>query len=90
MMQLRQTCAAAIWAAGLLAAAGAVHAAPADAFNEVLEASLKDKKGVVLYVKGQAIPGRVTKLTADAVEMTGREFTKVVVRKDAVDGVAGN
>ena len=90
MMQLRQTCAAAVLAAGMLAVAGAAHAAPADAFNEVLEASLKDKKGVVLYVKGQAIPGRVTKMTADAVELTGREFGRVVVRKDAIDGVAGN
>ena len=90
MIQFRPTCAAAIVAAGLLAAAGAAHAAPSDAFNEVLEASLKDKKGVVLYVKGQAIPGRVTKLTAEAVELAGREFTRVVVRKDAIDGVAGN
>lgn len=74
---------------GLLAA-GAALAAPADAFNEVLEASLKDKKGVMVYVKGQAIGGRVTKITADAVELTGREYAKIVVRKDAIDAVAGN
>jgi hypothetical protein len=90
MKQLRLTCVSTFGALAWLAAAAAAHAAPADAFNEVLEASLKDKKGVVLYVKGQAIPGRVTKLTADAVEMAGREFAKVVVRKDAIDGVAGN
>ena len=76
-------------ALGLLAA-GAAAAAPADAFNEVLEASLKDKKGVMVYVKGQAIGGRVTKITADAVELTGREYARIVVRKDAIDGVAGN
>ncbi len=59
---------------GLLAGAGAAFAAPVDAFNEVLEASIKSQKGVVLYVKGAQVTGRVTK----------------VVRKDAIDGVAGN
>jgi len=86
---VRQSRIACLLALGLLAA-GAAAAAPADAFNEVLEASLKDKKGVMVYVKGQAIGGRVTKITADAVELTGREYARIVVRKDAIDGVAGN
>ncbi len=77
-------------AAMLGAASLATIAAPADAFNDLLEASLKDKKGVMLYVKGQAIGGRVTKVTAESVELTGREYTRIVVRKDAIDGVAGN
>ena len=77
-------------AAMLGAASLATIAAPTDAFNDLLEASLKDKKGVMLYVKGQAIGGRVTKVTAEAVELTGREYTRIVVRKDAIDGVAGN
>jgi hypothetical protein len=59
-------------------------------FVELLETSLKDRKGVVVYVKGQAIAGRVTRLTADAVELTSREYTRIVLRRDAVDGVAGN
>jgi hypothetical protein len=89
MTIVRQTRIACLIALGLLAAAGAA-AAPADAFNDVLEASLKDKKGVMVYVKGQAIGGRVTKITADAVELSGREYTRIVVRKDAIDGVAAN
>ena len=64
-------------------------AAP-EPFVELLEASLKDRKGVVVYVKGQAVAGRVTRLSADAVELTSREYTRIVLRRDAIDGVAGN
>lgn len=34
--------------------------------------------------------GRVTRLTTDAVELTSREFTRIVIRRDAIDGVASN
>jgi hypothetical protein len=64
-------------------------AAP-EPFIELLEASLKDRKGVVVYVKGLAVSGRVTRLTADAVELTSREYTRIVLRRDAIDGIAGN
>jgi len=74
----------------LLAAAGLAHAAGTEAFNELLESSLKDKKGVVLYVKGQSVSGRVTRISADVVEMTSREYARIVVRREAIDGVAGN
>lgn len=64
--------------------------AAAEPFVELLEASLKDRKGVVLYLKGQAVSGRVTRLSSDTVELTSREFTRIVVRRDAIDGVAAN
>ncbi len=64
--------------------------AASEPFVELLEASLKDRKGVVVYLKGQAVPGRVTRLTADAVELTSREYTRIILRRDAIDGVAGN
>lgn len=73
-----------------LAAAVPAHAAPNDAFDPLLEVSLKEKKGVVLYVKGQAIPGRVTKVDNENVELTSREFVRIVVRRDRIDAVAGN
>jgi hypothetical protein len=66
------------------------HAAASDVFNELLEASMKDKKGVMVYAKGQAIGGRVTKITAEAIEMTGREYGRIVIRRDSIDAVAGN
>lgn len=77
---------AALLAAGLAAPAWA----SGEPFAELLEASLKDRKGVVVYVKGQAVSGRVTRLTADAVELTSREYTRIVIRRDAIDGVASN
>lgn len=73
-----------------LAAAAPAWSAGAEPFTELLEASLKDRKGVVLYVKGQAIAGRVTKLTEEGVELTSREYARIVVRRDSIDGVAGN
>lgn len=87
---LRHRSAALALAAALFAAAGAAHAAPGDVFNEVLEASLKDKKGVILHVKGVQVSGRVTKVGSEAVELTSREYSRIVVRKDAIDGVASN
>jgi hypothetical protein len=62
----------------------------AEPFMELLELSLKERKGVVVYLKGQAVAGRVTRLSADAVELTSREYTRIVVRRDAIDGVAAN
>ncbi len=82
-------------ARSLFAAAGlalmlSAPAWAAEPFIELLELSLKERKGVVVYVKGQAVAGRVTRLSADAVELTSREFTRIVVRRDAIDGVAAN
>ncbi len=57
---------------------------------ERLEASLKDRKGVVVYLNGQVFPGRVTRMTADAVELTSREYAQIILRRDAIDGVACN
>ena len=64
--------------------------AASEPFVERLEASLKDRKGVVVYLKGQVFPGRVTRLTADAVELTSLEYARIILRRDALDGVAGN
>lgn len=81
-------------AAALLAFAALTATAPAwattEPFAELLEASLKDRKGVVIYLKGQAVAGRVTRLSADTVELTSREFTRIIIRRDAIDGVAAN
>ena len=73
-----------------LVAGSPAHATPGDAFDQALDVSLKEKKGVVLYVKGQAIPGRVTKVDNENVELTSREFDRIVVRRDRIAAVAGN
>lgn len=74
----------------LLTGAAPAWSAGAEPFTELLESSLKERKGVVLYVRGQTIAGRVTKLSADAVELSSREYARIVLRREAIDGVAGN
>lgn len=77
-------------AAGLALMLAAPAWAGAEPFMELLELSLKERKGVVVYLKGQAVAGRVTRLSADAVELSSREFARIVIRRDAIDGVAVN
>ena len=56
--------------------------------QEVLQASLDGKKGVMLYVRGQSIAGIVTKMAEGFVELRSREYTRIVVRVDSIDGAA--
>jgi len=84
----RQLAMAAVAMAAL--GAGALAQAASDPFEEVLQASLTDRKGVMVYVDGQAIPGRVTKLGPETVEISSQEFRRIVVRRDRINAVAGN
>ena len=79
-------------AAVAMAALGAAAQAQAasDPFEDVLQASLAERKGVMVYVNGQSIPGRVTKLGPDTIELSSQEFRRIVVRRDRIDAVAGN
>ena len=66
-------------------------AAGAQAFKELLEMSLKDKKGLTFYVHGQVITGGVTRFIGeDAVEVKNREFGRIIIRLDRIDAVAAN
>ena len=56
--------------------------------KSLLEASQNEKKGVNLYVKGQSIPGVVVKIDGDVVELRSREYSRIVVRMDAIDAAA--
>lgn len=78
---------------GLTMAAASMPAAANDAhpYKELLETSLKEKKGLVFYIKGQAIPGAVTRLIGEsAVEVKNREYGRIIIRLDRVDAVAAN
>ena len=57
-------------------------------FRSILEASENEKKGLMLYVKGQAIPGMVLKIEAEHVELRSREYGRIVVRLDSIDAAA--
>ena len=59
-----------------------------DTMRELLEISQNEKKGVMLYVKGQSLAGAVTRLTADTVELRSREYSRIVVRIESIDAAA--
>jgi len=73
-----------------LSAAGSL-AGDTQAFKELLEMSLKEKKGLTFYVHGQVISGGVIRLIGeDAVEVKNREFGRIIIRLDRIDAVAAN
>jgi len=74
--------------AGSVAAGVPVLGKETSMFRSILEASQNEKRGVTLYVKGQAIPGVVLKVDGDTVEMRSREYSRIVVRMDAIDAAA--
>jgi hypothetical protein len=57
-------------------------------FNEILEASQKEKKGVMLHVRGQSIAGVVVKIGSESIELRSREYSRIIVRLDAIDAVS--
>ncbi len=85
MNTTRRTALAALAA---MAAGVPVIAKENDMLRSILEASQNEKKGVTLYVKGQSIPGIVLKVEADLVELRSREYSRIVVRIDSIDGAA--
>ncbi len=74
--------------AAALGAGSFLTAKEADEMREILEASQNEKKGLMVYVKGQSIAGIVTKIAGDVVEMRSREYSRIVIRLDAIDAVA--
>ena len=88
LRQLFPFAAAAIFAA----AAGTCHAGEAvQAFQELFAQSQKDKRGLTFYVKGQSIPGVVTRVIGnEAVEVRNQTHGRIVIRIDSIDAVAAN
>ena len=84
----RRSCVTAIGAA--LAAGSILSAKEGNSMREVLEASQNDKKSVMLYMKGQSLGGAVVKVGGDTVELRSREYSRIVVKIDAIDAIAMN
>ena len=74
----------------IVAAAAAVPAigGTTSMFRSILEASQNEKKGLMLWVRGQSIPGIVVKIEAETVELRSREYGRIVVRIDSLDAAA--
>lgn len=59
-------------------------------FKDLLDASAKDKKGLVFYVKGQTIAGVVTKVQGDLIEVKNQTHGRILIKSSSIDAVAGN
>lgn len=58
-------------------------------FKELIETSLKEKRGLTIFIKGQTIAGIVTQIIGlEAIEVRNQTFSKVIIRLDAVDAMA--
>ena len=86
MEMTRRTCLTVVTAA--VAAEPTLMGKDNHPMREILEASQSDKKSVTLYVKGQSIGGAVLKISGETVELRNREFSRIVVRLDAIDAAA--
>lgn len=69
---------------------GAAHAVEAaQGIEQALAAALQDKRGITLYVNGQAIAGAVTRIEPGAwVELRNQQYGRIIVRLDRIDGIA--
>ena len=58
-------------------------------FKELIETSLKEKRGLTIFIKGQTIAGIVTQIIGlEAIEVRNQTFSRVIIRPDAVDAMA--
>lgn len=73
----------------LAAAAAAVAAEAPRGIEQALATAQQDKRGVTLYVGGQAIGGAVVRVEPGQwVELRNPQYGHIVVRLDRIDAVA--
>lgn len=77
-------------AIALTLAAGAAGAADAaHGIEQALTAAQQDKRGITLYVNGQAIGGAVTRVEPGQwVELKNQTAGRIIVRLDRIDAIA--
>ena len=74
--------------AALLAAPAMAAKEETAMFDELIKASMDNKKGLMFYIKGQTIGGAVTKTGNGFVEVRSQQYSRVVIKLDSVDAVA--
>ena len=57
-------------------------------FQQMFEISRSEKKGLVLFVQGQTIPGLVTAYSDELVELRSQQYDRIVVRIERIDAMA--
>lgn len=96
---VRPSLSRAVATAALLTVAVAVYFIPATfaqsepalSYQELLDRSEKEKKGLMFYVKGQTIAGVfVKRIGADAIEIRNQSYSRLIIRIDSIDAVAIN
>jgi len=73
--------------AAFAGAAATASAAEANPLIDTLSASMKEKKGVTVYVNGQQIGMLVTRVGMEFVEGRSQAQSKIVIRLTAIDAV---
>lgn len=76
-------------ALAITVSSGAAYADATRGIEQALTAAQQDKRGITLYVSGQAIGGAVTRVEPGQwVELKSQAASKIVVRLDRIDGIA--
>ncbi len=95
----RQTLIVALLAATLIGAlrlasnstASAQAGTSAQVYQELIEQSQKEKKGLTFFIKGQTVAGIVTKMSgSETVEVRNQTHSRIIIRLDQVDALAIN
>ena len=73
------------------ASAQSVSAGVLQAYKSMLETSMKEKRGLMFYVRGQQIGGGVVRMIGDdAVEVRNQTYGRIVIRLDQVEAIAAS
>lgn len=60
-----------------------------DLFKDLIETSMKEKRGLTIFLKGQTIAGIVTQIIGlEAIEVRNQTFSRIIVRLDAIEAMA--
>jgi len=60
-------------------------------YQELFDRSLKEKKGLNFYVRGQTIGAVFVKMIgSDAIEVRNQTYSRIIIRLDSIDAVAIN
>ncbi len=87
--KLRSTRLAMAGLAFVLSAGAACAGEVPRGIEQALNTAQQEKKGITLYVAGQAVAGAVTRLEPGQwVELRNQQYSRIVVRLDRIDGIA--
>jgi hypothetical protein len=71
--------------------AQAAQAGLIQSYQELIELSQKEKKGLTFFVRGQTVAGVVVRTIGnEAVEVRSQTYSRVIIRLESVDAVAIN